>query len=430
MQVSVESPNQVERRLTITVPVQEVETAFDKRIHRIAQTAELKGFRRGKAPLSFVKQRFGDEARNEALSEVIQASLYEALKKEKLNPINTPQIEPKMLQPNQPLEYVAVFEVIPEINSIQFEDVSVDKPVVNVGGADIDDALDRLRNQRVTWHQVDRASQDKDQVLVNYSAIHEGNFEPENKVKDFSIVLGSKRMIPGFEEGLLGTKAGEEKQLHLSFPQDFFMKEKAGAKVDFTVEIIKVLAPTLPVVDEAFVKALGIVKGGVEELRNEIKTNLDRERDRLVRERVKEQLFNKLLEQNSLEVPGSLIQGEAKRIHDELHPHHQGHDHGHSHEEMEIFNDLAKKRVTLSLLITAYAKKQAIMVDSARVLARIQEIAASYEHPEEVIRWFSTNKEQKSAVESQVLEDQVIEKLLQGANVTEKAVTYQELIAK
>lgn len=414
------------RRLTIIVPANQVEEAYTKHINRFAKDANIKGFRRGKAPMSYITQRFGNDARQEALSEIIQQSLYKAISDEHLKPVSTPQVEPKVTAPNQPFEFVASFEVLPEIEKVQFSLDQVEKLVVDIKPEDIDLVIRQLQKQYTKWNLVDREARKQDRLVIDYYAIFEEKSDVENKIQDFPIELGSNVMIPGFEDGLIGARTGEEKMLNLTFPADFTVQERAGKAVDFVIQVKQVFEADMPVINENFVQMLGIQSGKEEELKEQIKQTLERERDRLVKEKLKEQIFRQLLEQNPTEVPNSLVAREAKNIHDEIYSQQHDHQHQHSNEEMATFNEIAKKRVALSLLITEYAKQANLKADNERVKQRIQEIASAYEKPREVIAWLSS-EERRAGVEAQVMEDQVMEKLMEGIPVTEKVMSYAEL---
>lgn len=427
MQVSVEKVSKVERRLTITVPANEIEEAISKQINEIAKKADIKGFRPGKAPKSYIEQRFGDNARREAINDVIQKSFYEAITSEKLQPVSQPRIEPKPMLANQPLEYIASFEVMPDIEQVKFTADALDKLNVEITSQDIQHVLGQLVKQYTKWNLVERPAEGNDRVVIDYYAIFEGKSDIENKIKSFPLELGSKVMLAGFEDALLGVKAGDERSIQLAFPDDFAIKERAGKPVEFKVEVKQVYQAEAPILDEEFIKKLGIKSGVQDDLTAQIKQSLEQERDRLVAERLKEQVFGKLLEQNPLDVPAALIAREAKSIHDEVYPQHQHHDHhSHADEELTKFNDIAKKRVSLGLLIAEYARLNEIQVDQERVSKRIQEVASVYESPEEVVKWLST-REQRGGIEAQILEDQVIDKLVEGVKMTEKTMSYADL---
>lgn len=426
-QVSVEKVSNVERRLTIVVPSNQFEEAYQRQINMLSKQANLKGFRPGKVPMDVIKQRFGSEARNEALSEVIKKALNDALIENKLSPVSMPKIEPKFSTPEQPIEFVASFEVLPEIAKVAFSMPSLEKYEVEVTDQDIDRVIEQLSKQHTKWTLVDRPAKESDRVVIDYDANFEGKAEQANKAENVPLELGSKLMLPGFEEGLLGAKAGDEKTLKLNFPADFPVAERAGKPVEFMVTVKQVYQADQPTMDQAFVKKLGVASGDIAELRSQIKQSLEQERDRLVREKIKEQVFSQLIEQNPVDLPKSLVASEAKSIHDEVYPQHQHHDHHqHSDQEMATFNDIAKKRVALGLLVNEYAKHENITADPARVDQRIQEIASAYEHPQEVITWLSS-PERKRGIEAQIIEDLVMEKLMSGLSTTTKKISYAEL---
>lgn len=427
MQVSVEKVSNVERRLTIVVPANQVEEAYAKQIDRFAKNANIKGFRPGKAPLSYIQQRYGDDARKEALSEVIQQSLQDALTEQKLRPISTPRVEPKMMTANQALEFTASFEVLPEIGKIACEMASVEKLNVDVTDQDIEHVVTQLKKQYTKWNLVDREAQAKDRVVIDYYGVFEGKSDEENKVQNFPLELGSKTMLPGFEDGLMGAKAGDERKLNLTFPADFSVAERAGKAIDFVIQVKQVYEAEMPELDAEFIKKLGIKSAAVEDLKKQIRQSLEQERDRLVQEKLKDQVFRQLVEQNPLEIPNTLVQREARNIHDEIYPQHQHHDHHqHSNEELSTFNEIAKKRVALGLLIAEYAKQIDLKVDKARVEQRIHDIASVYENPKEVVDYLSS-REQIVNIEAQVMEDQILDHLIENVSITEKTMSYAEL---
>lgn len=427
MQVSVEKVSNVERRLTIVVPANQIQEEYTKQINLFAKKANVKGFRPGKVPMSYIKRRFGDDVRKEALNEIIQKTLYAAITEKNLKPVSTPQIEPKFMTPDQPFEFVASFEVLPEIQKIQFSINHIEKPVVEVKDEDVNLIIEQLRKQQTKWNIVERAAHEKDRVVINYYLIFEGKSDAENKITNYPIELGSKIMLPGFEDELIGTKAGEEKTIHLNYPTDFKIEKLAGKPVDFVVQIKQVFEAETPAIDENFFYSLGIKSGKEEDLKQQIRQSLEHERDRLVRDKLKEQIFRQLLEQNPFEVPNSLVAREAKNIHDELFPQHQHHDHQqHSNEEMTLFNDTATKRVALGLLIAEYAKQADLKTDKDRVHKRIREIADAYNNPQEVIEWLSAD-ERRGGIEAQVMEEQVMDKLIEGISIIDKTMSYAEL---
>ncbi len=427
MQVSVEAPSKLERRLTVIVPAEKLTEAYDKRIAKFAKNAKIAGFRQGKAPLKVVQQRYGDTARQEALGEVIQSSLYAAIDQEKLNPVGTPTVVPKVITPDQPLEFVATFEVLPELEGFRFDLETLEKEVATITDADIEKVLDHLRSQQTQWKKVDRAAQDKDKVVIDFRGSIDGAVFAGGEAHDYPIILGSKTMIPGFEEGIMGMKAGEEKTIDVTFPETYFSKDVAGKIAQFALKAITVYQPDMPEIDEAFIKKLGIKSGKIEDLRSEVLKNLERELERVIGAKLKNQIFDKLIEQNQLEIPKALIEREAARIHDQVHPHH-GHEHSHSEAEMASFNEAAKRNVILGLLVAEIIKQQNVSVNKDRVQAHITKMASAYENPAEVTEWYTKNKKAYAEIEMQILEEQVVEKLLEKVKVTEKTISYGELV--
>lgn len=426
MQVSVEKVSNVERRLIIVVPADEIAQAYTKQIDDFVKNSKIKGFRPGKAPRQFIEKQYGGDARKEALSDVIQKNLYAALTEQKLVPINTPKVEPKLLGFDQPLEFIASFEVLPEISTINFSLDKIEKLNVEIKNEDIDYVLEQLRKQYTKWNKITREAQLKDSLVIDYYAIFEGKSDQENKVQNFPLELGSNTMLPGFEEALVGIKSGEERTIHIKFPDNFNIKEKAGKPVDFVVTVKDAYEAERPVLDEEFIKRLGIKSGKLEDIRDQIKQTLDGEKNRLVKEKLKEQVFSTLLEQNAIDIPQTLIDREAKNLHDEVYQNRQHNHDGHSEEELKTFAETAKKRVALGVLISEYAKKNTIKADKNRVLERIKEIAAVYESPKEVMDWLGSN-ENLGGIEAQVLEDQVLDHLMNGIPVTDKNMSYAEL---
>lgn len=428
MQVSVEAPSKLERRMTVVVPVEKIEEAYDKRIVTLSKTAKVNGFRKGKIPLDFIKQRYGDTARQEALSEVIQSTLYAAINQEKLNPVGVPTVEPKTVVQGQPLEYVAIFEVLPEVEAVSFEMTTVEKLISAIAEADIDNVLTHLSKQQGTWVKVDRAAKESDQVVVDFRGSIDGKVFNGGEAHDYPIVIGSKAMIPGFEEGLVGLTVDQESVINIIFPENYFAKEFAGKAAEFAVKVIKVSELKLPEINATFIKRMGVKSGNIDDFRNEIRKNLEREMSRMVKAKLKKTIFDTLIEQNPVEIPKALIEREAKRIHDELHPHHAGQEHHHSEAEMASFNDAAKRNVALGLLIAKMVKQHNILPDNARIQAQIQTLSSIYENPAEVEKWYVTNKKAKAEVEMQVLEEQLVEILLENVQITEKMISYNELI--
>ncbi len=433
MQVSVETLSTLERRLKVVVPAEKLTAEFDKRIAGIAKNARIAGFRPGKAPLHIIKQKFGNSARSEALSEVIQASLFDALRSHKLNPAGTPHVEPLNITPDQPLEFVATLEVYPDVSDVQFTPAQIEKEAAKVAEADIDFALEKIRSQDKHWVIADRACQTGDRVKIDFVGKLEGEAFPGGAAQGHQLVLGNGGMIPGFEEGIVGMQAGEEKIITVTFPAEYHAKTLAGKEATFDITVHTVEAAELPPIDAEFVKKFGIESGEVSELRKEIHENLVRECDRLIKARLKETVFAELLAQNPLDLPKALVEREASRLHASLHAHsHHGRDtecNGHDPADMARLQAAAQRNVRLNLVAGGLLEKHAIKVSNDAIRARLEQLAAPYDDAEKVINWYYGNAEALKQVESMLMEELLVDKLLEGVTVVEKPTTYQTLIA-
>lgn len=430
MQVSVEAPNKLERRMTVVVPIEKLEEAYDKRIVNLSKTAKVNGFRKGKIPLDYVKQRFGDSARSEALSEIIQKSLYAALNQEKLNPVGTPLVEAKTVIPGQPLEFIATFEVFPELETVHYELKELEKAVAEISENDVSFVVENLRQQQVKWQKVERAAAQKDKVIIDFRGTIDNVAIAQGEAHNYTVVIGNKAMIPGFEEGITGMLPGEEKTIDVNFPENYFAKEYAGKLAQFAIKLHSVFEPILPEIDEAFIKKMGVKSNNINDLHAEIRKNLEREARRLEKEKVKKQIFDHLLQKNPLEIPKALIEREAKRIHDELHPHHAGQEHGHSEAEMATFNASAKYNVALGIIVGKLLKQYQLKLDKDRFNTHVEQLAAIYENPQEVVKWYSTDKRARADAEMLVLEEQLVEKLLENVEITEVKLSYNDFIKR
>lgn len=428
MQVSVEAPNTLERRVTVIVPIEELEAAYDRFLSKFSKTAKIKGFRPGKIPLNYIKEYYGDTARKEALSDVIQKSLYSALNQEKLHPVGVPMVTPKTVLPGKPLEFTATFEILPEIAEVQFDLTTLEKQVATIQEEDIDFVLQHLRKQHTIWNSVDRPCQDKDKVVIDFKGFIKGKEIAGGKAEGYSIILGSNTMIPGFESGIVSMNKGDEKVVIANFPENYFSKDHAGKAAEFTIRLHEIFEPKLPEIDADFIRKMGVKSESLVDLRAEIKKNLERELKRVIKEKVKQQVFDHLLEKNPIEIPKALIEREAKRIHDELHPHHTDKEHEHSQAELASFNESGKRNVALGLIVAKLLRQYNIVADKERVKAHVQQLATVYENPEEVEKWYLTDKKSKADVEMYILEEQLVEKLLENVEVKEVMISYSALI--
>ncbi|MES9957896.1 MAG: trigger factor [Sedimenticola sp.] len=430
MQVSVESSEGLERRMTVELPVEQVNEAVEKRLKEVARTARLDGFRPGKVPMSVVRKRYSAEVRSEVFGDLVQSTYFQALAQEKLQPAGEPVVEPLEKDADQGMGYIATFEVMPEITLQDISDKEIKRPVAEVTDEDFAAMMDKLRNQRTTWNDVDRAAQDGDQVTIDFVGKVDGEAFEGGTANSVPLVLGSSSMIEGFESGLVGAAADEERNLDLQFPEDYRVDSLAGKAATFEVKVTKVAEPVLPEVDDEFAKAFGVAEGGVEALNKEIRSNMERELEDKIRNSLKDQAMEVLLEANPIDVPAVLVKQEAEALLQQMRANmaQQGHN-----SEMDIpvnlFEDQAKRRVTLGLVIGEVIKENNIELDADRVRERVEQFAQSYEKPQEVIDYYYGNKQQLAAIENVVLEDQVVDWVLDQAKVEDSPAAFAELMA-
>jgi trigger factor len=427
MQVSVENTSALERRMTIGVPAERIEAEVNKRLQQTARNAKIPGFRPGKVPMSVIRQRYEADARQEALGNVIQASFYEAVVEQKLNPAGAPAVEPKVFEKGKDLEYIATFEVFPEFAVAGFEAIGVERLSAEVQDSDLDNMLEILRKQNVRYEAADRAAANDDQVTIDFVGKVDGEAFAGGSATGTQLVLGSGRMIPGFEEGLVGAKAGEERVLNLTFPESYQNLDLASKAAEFTVTVTAVAAPTLPELNEAFFGQFGIKESSLEGFRTEVRKNMERELRQAIKTKVKNQVMDGLLEGNPIEVPKALLSNEVDRLRVQAVQQFGGNIKP-DQLPAELFEEQAKRRVLLGLIVAEVVKQHDLKPDEARVRELIQEMASAYQEPEQVVSWYYKNDQQLNEVRSVVLEEQVVDTVLQKAKVTDKAVSYEEAV--
>lgn len=427
MQVSVEATSALERRMTVGVPAARIESAVDKSLQQTARRAKVPGFRPGKVPMSVIRQRYEGAARQEALGDLIQETFYEAVVEQKLNPAGAPSIEPKVFEKGKDLEYVATFEVFPEIQLASFEGIAVERPQAEVGDADVDKMLDVLRKQNTRFEAVDRAAENGDQVTIDFVGKIDGEAFAGGSAKSVPLVLGSGRMIPGFEDALVGVKAGEERVITPTFPEDYQNLDLAGKAAEFTVNVTAVAAPVLPELNDDFFALFGVKEGGLEGFRTEVRNNMERELRQAIKTKVKNQVMEGLLEANPVEVPKALVFDEVNRLRVQAVQQFGGNIKP-ENLPAELFEEQAKRRVVLGLIIAEVVKQNELKPDEARVRALIEEMASAYQEPQQVMAWYLKNEKQLNEVRSVVLEEQVVDTVLAKAKVTDKSVSYEEAV--
>ena len=427
MQVSVENTSALERRMTIAVPAERVENEVNKRLQQTAKRAKIAGFRPGKVPMNVIRQRFEADARQEAFGDLVQASFYEAIVEQKLNPAGAPAVEPKSFEKGKDLEFVAIFEVFPEFTVAGLESINVERLSAEVADADLDNMLEVLRKQNTRFEAVERAAQNDDQVNIDFVGKVDGEVFAGGSAKGTPLVLGSGRMIPGFEEGLVGAKAGEERVVNVTFPEDYQNLDLAGKAAEFTITVNSVSAPVLPELNEEFFAQFGIKESTLEGFRAEVRKNMERELRQAIKTKVKNQVMDGLLAANPIEAPKALLENEVNRLRVQAVQQFGGNI---KPEQLpaELFTEQAKRRVVLGLIVAEVVKQFELKPDDAKVREMIEEMASAYQEPEQVIAWYYKNDQQMNEVRSVVLEEQVVDTVLQKATVTDKSVSYEEAV--
>ncbi|MGB8973456.1 MAG: trigger factor, partial [Pseudomonas capeferrum] len=399
MQVSVENTSALERRMTIAVPADRVETEVNKRLQQTARRAKVAGFRPGKVPMSVIRQRFEADARQEVFGDLVQSSFYEAVVEQKLNPAGAPAVEPKSFEKGKDLEFVAIFEVFPEFTVAGLESINVERLSAEVADADLDNMLEVLRKQNTRFETVERAAQNDDQVNIDFVGKVDGEVFAGGSAKGTQLVLGSGRMIPGFEDGLVGAKAGEERVVNVTFPEDYQNLDLAGKAAEFTITVNSVSAPALPELNEEFFAQFGIKESTLEGFRTEVRKNMERELRQAIKAKVKNQVMDGLLAANPIEVPKALLENEVNRLRVQAVQQFGGNI---KPEQLpaELFTEQAKRRVVLGLIVAEVVKQFELKPDEGKVREMIEEMASAYQEPEQVISWYYKNDQQLNEVRS------------------------------
>ena len=429
MQVTLETTSGLKRTLRIIVPAAKFESEVEAKLKQAAGQARIKGFRPGKVPMREVRRRFADGIRQEVSSELMQSSFADAVSKQAMAPAGMPSIQNVVMEEGKDFEFTAEFEIFPEIELADFGLINVERPVATVTESDIDKMIETLREQHKEFADVDRVSQDGDQVNVDFEGFVDGEAFEGGKAEGSDIVLGSNSMIPGFEEGLLGCKAGESKDIQVTFPEGYQAKELAGKEATFKMTINKVAEPTLPELEAAFFEKFGVKEGDLAAFRVEVLGTMEKELAAAIKNKVKNQVLDGLAESNAVEVPSALVNSEVDRMRQEAVQQFGGNQKiDPSILPAEMFTAQATKRVQLGLMVNAIVEQKKLEVDQDQVKTMIETMSSSYEDPQEIINYYYSNEQQLNQIQNLVLEDQVIDAILAGAKVSDLAMDYDEAI--
>ena len=432
MQVSIETTSGLERRLTVSIPASTVDDEVNKRLQEAAKTVRINGFRKGKVPLKVVKQRYGAGVRQEVIGDTINKSFYEAVQQESVRPAGQPSIEPKELSEGKDVEFVATFEVFPQIEIKGLEDIQVTRYDAEINEADIDKMIENLRDQQATWADTTGKAKKDDQVNLDYQGLKEGEAFEGGSATGQDLVLGSGSMIPGFEDGIVGLKKGDEKDLDLSFPEDYHAEDLKGAAVVFKIKVNNVQRKKKPEVNDEFYAKFGVTEGGEEKFKEDVKANMLREKDRAAKNKTKDQVINGLIEQNEVVVPSALVASEIEALRNQTVQQYGAQANSNMDFKTilpdDMFKAQAERRAALGLLVSEIVANEKLTADKDVVRNLIEEAASTYEDPTEVINYYYGNEQLLASVEAAALEEQVVAFVLDKAKVSDESVSYEDIL--
>ncbi len=424
MNVTVESTGALERRMRVELPIDPIEQQVDLRLKSVGRTAKIKGFRPGKVPPRVVKQRYGKQVREEVLSEVLQKSYTEAVVQEKLNPVSGPKIETED-ENGKTFAFVATFEIMPEIVLKDLDKIKIEKPAIQIGDSDIDDMLLNLRKQKATWDTVERKSKDGDRVIVDFSGELDGEPFPGGQGTEIPVILGEGQMLPDFEKGLKGIKAGDEKTFKVKFPKDYHADDLAGQKADFSIKTHRVEEQVLPELNDEFAELFNVTEGGLEQFMKDVRENMEREAEQKVKIDMRDQVMEALLDAHPIEIPHALKQQEMHSLQHDAMRRMGIEDHDQA-PPMETFSDAADKRVRIGLLLRQLISDQGLTADQEAVRERVEEMCASYENADEMVEMYLSNPQILQQLEPMVVEQRAIDWIIEHGKVKDKKVSFKD----
>ncbi|WP_292969448.1 trigger factor [Pantoea sp. UBA4549] len=428
MTVSVETTQGLGRRISITIPADSIDAAVKKELIEVAKKVRIDGFRKGKVPSHIINQRYGASVRQDVLGELMTRNFVDAIIKEKINPAGAPHYVPGEYKEGEDFTYAVEFEVYPEVELQGLDAIEVEKPVVEVTDADVDAMLDTLQKQQATWKETDAAATAEDRATIDFNGSVDGEEFEGGKASDFVLAMGQGRMIPGFEEGITGKKAGDTFTIDVKFPDDYHAENLKGKDAKFDIVLKKVETRELPELTADFIKRFGVEDGSVDGLRAEVRKNMERELKGAIRNRVKSQVLDGLVDANNIDVPAALIDSEIDVLRRQAAQRFGGNEKQALELPRELFEEQAKRRVVVGLLLGEVIRINELKADEDRVKTLIEEMASAYEDPQEVIEFYSKNNELMNNMRNVALEEQAVEALLAKAKVADKATSFQELM--
>ncbi|MFZ7201303.1 trigger factor [Avibacterium avium] len=428
MSFNIETTQGLERRVTITVPAETVDQAVREELKRVAKNARVDGFRKGKVPPHIIEKRFGASVRQDVLGDLLQKHFFNVLVDSKVNLAGRPSFNVEQFEEGKDLVFTATFEVYPEVELKGLDQIKVEKPVVEISEADIDKMVDVLRKQQATWEETQEPAKADDRVTIDFVGTVDGEEFEGGKAIDFVLAMGQGRMIPGFEEGIIGHKAGDQFDIDVTFPEEYHAENLKGKAAKFAITLKKVEVMVLPELTDEFVAKFGPNTKTVADLRAEIAKNMQRELKNALTARVKNQVIEGLIEQNPIDVPAAAVEQEIKVLRQQAAQRFGGNAQQAAQLPRELFEEQAKRRVQVGLLLSEVIASNELKADEARADAMIQDIASAYEQPAEVVEYYKNNKELMNNIRNVVLEDQAIDAVLAKAQVTEKPASFDEVM--
>ncbi|EGQ8589673.1 trigger factor [Vibrio cholerae] len=428
MQVTVETLEGLQRRLNITVPAANIEDAVAAELRNIAKNRRFDGFRKGKVPMKMVTKMYGKAVRQDVLGEVMQRHFIEAIVKEKINPAGAPTFAPVEIGEGKDLVFTATFEVYPEVELKGLENIAVEKPAAEVTDADVAEMLETLRKQQATWKEVDEAAENGKRVSIDFVGSIDGVEFEGGKAENFPLEMGAGRMIPGFEDGIVGKTKGMEFVIDVTFPEDYHAENLKGKAAKFAIKVNKVEARELPELNDEFVARFGVAEGGVDALKAEVRKNMERELKQAIKARIKEQAIEGLVKENEIQVPSALIDQEINVLRQQAAQRFGGNVEAAAQLPRELFEEQAKRRVVVGLLLGEVIRTHELKADEEKVKALITEMATAYEDPSEVVSYYEQNQQLMNNMRNVALEEQAVDAIIAKAKVTEKAISFSELM--
>jgi trigger factor len=430
MQVSVETTQGLERRLTISVPAETVDVEVKNRLRQVSKTQRINGFRPGKVPPSVIQKRYGKSVRQEVAGEIMQRSFVDAIVAEKINPAGRPSFVAKSNEDGKELKFEATFEIYPVVELKGLENIKVERPDVDVSADDLDEMFETLQKQHQTWKENKRKTKKGDKLVLDFTGRIDGEEFEGGKAEGFELELGAGRMIPGFEKEITGMKAGDEKTIKVTFPDDYHAENLKGKEAEFDIVVHRTEGAVLPPVDEEFAKLFGVEEGGVEALREEVSKNMTRELTQAVKAKVKEQVLEGLLSSHDVSLPSALVAQEIDVLRQQAMQRFQGQMDPNNLPELpnDMFKEQAERRVKIGLLLGEVIKVNELKVDMTKVDELIATAASAYEDPQEVIEYYANNKELMQQMQNVALEEQAVEFLVEKAKVENKKATFKEIM--